>query len=247
MSFILDALKKSENDRQQQASAEFATLPSAAATPAMPRWIWAVIALLVINVAVLGAFMARKDTGNPAAGSAPASAVTSAADSAFHKKQPYGKTSTLPFMWTVPADSGTRSSFAERISKASVPTRPAPDPAPAVTTAREPMPAETVTASPAVRQEPGATRAAAPQPLAATSAQALPTLTEIRLNDNVNLPDLHLDIHVYAGSPADRFVFINMSKHQEGSVLQAGPRVEEITPDGVILDYRGTRFVLPRE
>lgn len=222
MSFILDALKKSENDRQQQASAEFATLPSAAATPAMPRWIWAVIALLVVNVAVLGAFMARKDAGNPAARPAPASPVATA------------------------ADTGARSSFAERISKASVPTRPAPDPAPAMT-AREPVPTETVTPSPAVRQEPGAARVAAPAPLAATSAQALPTLTEIRLNDNVNLPDLHLDIHVYAGSPADRFVFINMSKHQEGSVLQSGPRVEEITPDGVILDYRGTRFVLPRE
>jgi general secretion pathway protein B len=218
MSFILDALKKSESDRQQQASAEFATLPSAAAAPAMPRWIWAVIALLVVNVAVLGAFMTRKDADIQAAGPAPVPATQTA------------------------ADTGTRSSFAERISKASVPARSTPAPAP---TTREPAPAQPVTAPTAARQEP--VRVAAPAPLPATSAQALPTLNEVRLNDNVNLPDLHLDIHVYAGAPADRFVFINMSKHQEGSVLKSGPRVEEITPDGVILDYRGTRFVLPRE
>ena len=42
-------------------------------------------------------------------------------------------------------------------------------------------------------------------------------------------------------------MFVNMQKHQEGSTLESGPRIEAITPDGVILDYRGTRFVLPRE
>lgn len=224
MSFILDALKKSENDRQQQASAEFATLPSAAATPATPRWIWAVIVLLVVNVAVLAAFMISKDDSTPVAAA-----------------------TAEPATLAVAPDAAASGSFAERISKASVPERPAQQaaPAPAVrdAAAREqdspPAPSRTAAATPAART--------APAPLAETSAQALPTLTEIRLNDNVNLPDLHLDIHVYAGSPADRFVFINMSKHQEGSVLQSGPRVEEITPDGVILDYRGTRFVLPRE
>ena len=224
MSFILDALKKSENDRQQQASAEFAALPSAAAAPATPRWIWAVIALLVVNVAVLAAFMISKDE------SAPVAVATAE-----------------PATIAVAADTAASESFAERISKASVPERPVPEATPdpavrdtvAVAQDARPAPTRRAAATPAAR--------AAPAPLAETSAQALPTLTEIRLNDNVNLPDLHLDIHVYAGAPADRFVFINMSKHQEGSVLQSGPRVEEITPDGVILDYRGTRFVLPRE
>ena len=81
----------------------------------------------------------------------------------------------------------------------------------------------------------------------ADSSLALPTLNEVRLNDGIALPDLHLDIHVYSTAVADRFVFINMQRLKEGSVLDAGPRVDEITPDGVILDYRGTRFVLPRE
>jgi hypothetical protein len=38
-----------------------------------------------------------------------------------------------------------------------------------------------------------------------------------------------------------------MVRHREKSRLAEGPVVQEITPEGVILDYRGTRFLLPRE
>ena len=61
------------------------------------------------------------------------------------------------------------------------------------------------------------------------------------------MPDLHLDIHVYSEAPADRFVFINMVRHKEKSRLAEGPVVREITPEGVILDYNGTEFLLPHE
>ena len=61
------------------------------------------------------------------------------------------------------------------------------------------------------------------------------------------MPELHVDIHVYSESPGDRFVFINMSKHNEGSRLSEGPLVEEITPEGVVLSMNGTTFLLPRD
>jgi hypothetical protein len=38
-----------------------------------------------------------------------------------------------------------------------------------------------------------------------------------------------------------------MSKYKEGGTLDEGPVVREITPDGVILEYLGTGFLLPRE
>jgi general secretion pathway protein B len=53
MSFILDALKKSENDRQQQSNAEFASVPTSPVTPSIPRWVWIAGFLLAINLAVL--------------------------------------------------------------------------------------------------------------------------------------------------------------------------------------------------
>ncbi|MCP5093694.1 MAG: general secretion pathway protein GspB [Gammaproteobacteria bacterium] len=75
----------------------------------------------------------------------------------------------------------------------------------------------------------------------------MPTIHEVRANGTVVLPDLHLDIHVFSDIPKDRFVFINMSKHREDSRLAEGPMVEEITPEGVVLEYSGTSFLLPRE
>ena len=218
MSFILDALKKSENERQQQATTEFATIPSATTAPTAPRWIWVLIGLLAVNIAVVAIAMLRPD-----------------ADPVTSRVQPAAE---VPVARTATAAEGA--SFAERIGTVEVPQRPA------ASRAETPAPAQ---AAPKRRSttsvEPAADR---PQPMVdADSSLALPTLNEVRLNDGIALPDLHLDIHLYSTAVADRFVFINMQRLKEGSVLDAGPRVDEITPDGVILDYRGTRFVLPRE
>ena len=75
----------------------------------------------------------------------------------------------------------------------------------------------------------------------------MPTDTDLRANGTLQMAELHLDIHVFSEAPEDRFVFINMVKHRENSKLSEGPVVKEITPDGVVLDYRGTVFLLPRE
>jgi general secretion pathway protein B len=62
-----------------------------------------------------------------------------------------------------------------------------------------------------------------------------------------SLPELHLDIHVNSQNPGERFVFVNMRKYLEGETLKEGPSVERITADGVVLNQRGLRFLLPRQ
>ena len=62
-----------------------------------------------------------------------------------------------------------------------------------------------------------------------------------------NLPELRLDLHVYAVKPQDRFALINMRKMHEGDSLPNGVRVETITPDGVVMSHNGTKFLLPRD
>lgn len=61
-----------------------------------------------------------------------------------------------------------------------------------------------------------------------------------------SFPALHMDVHGYAGNPAARFVIINMRRYVAGDTLKEGPRVIVIIPQGVILEYHGTRFLLPR-
>jgi general secretion pathway protein B len=77
--------------------------------------------------------------------------------------------------------------------------------------------------------------------------EVLPTISELDLRGANALPDLHLDVHVYATKPAERFVYINMHKYREGNTLAEGPVLERIRRDGVVLDYRGLRFLLPRQ
>jgi general secretion pathway protein B len=62
-----------------------------------------------------------------------------------------------------------------------------------------------------------------------------------------SLPELRLDLHVYSASPAERYAFINMHKVREGDTTAEGVQVKEITREGVVLDYRGTEFLLGRQ
>jgi general secretion pathway protein B len=81
----------------------------------------------------------------------------------------------------------------------------------------------------------------------ADNDEVLPSISEINLTGAQALPELHLDVHVYATKPSDRFVYINMRKYRQGAVLPEGPTVELIRRDGVILNFQGLRFLLPRQ
>jgi general secretion pathway protein B len=97
------------------------------------------------------------------------------------------------------------------------------------------------------RVEPdGASAAAGPQAPVESQAEVLPTLDDLTAS-GTTLPELHLDIHVSSANPAERFVFVNMRKYVEGQTLNEGPAVERITAEGVILNHRGLRFLLPRQ
>lgn len=208
MSFILDALKKSETERQQQSEAEFSSVPVRSSSPRAPRWLWLLIGLLVINVAAMLWLVFRPDSAELPA------------EAASVDRPP---ATTTPRSRSITA-------FEQQVAAARV-KQPEPRAAtPEPERARE-------------SQRP-APESSAPAPVI---AEDLPTLIEMRASGELQLPELHLDIHVFSEVPSDRFVFINMNKHREGSTLSAGPTVSEITVDGVILEYQGRRFKLPRE
>ena len=206
MSFILDALKKSETDRQQTGSAEFAGVPtSSSSDQRVPRWLWILGALLVINLAVLLGLLLR-----PEVGPVPAAAI---------KAEEPAPTNADAFAEQVAeAKQNVPASEEPRVQAPDPVPAPSTNPAPSVVVASEPM--QTV---------------------------LLPTIHELRADGRLALPDLHVDIHVYSEAPEDRFVFINMAKHNEGSRLAEGPVVEEITTDGVVLNQNGTLFLVPRD
>lgn len=215
MSFILDALKKSENERQQQAPAEFATLPSTSDSPRAPRWLWVLAALLAINVIVLLVLALRSE---------PAVTTTRVVQA----------TETAPTPESIVA-AAEPPAFTQQLEEARVKLAERPEVSSDT--------ADAATATITSREETELTSTAAQE----TRRALLPSLTELQLDGTLTLPDLHVDIHVYSDNPSDRFVFINMNKYHESDRLSEGPVVREIARDGVVLEHRGTTFVLPRE
>lgn len=80
-----------------------------------------------------------------------------------------------------------------------------------------------------------------------SAEESLPTVNELTGDRAAGIPPLHIDIHVFSANPAERFVFINNRKYVEGATLTEGPVLERIRTDGVVLNQRGFRFVLPRQ
>lgn len=221
MSFILDALRKSETERQQKGSAEFANVPTSSGRRARPpAWLWVFGALLLINLVVLIGILLRPDDATPERMNE-SSAITEARQEAER-----------------------RDDFASRIAAARENATAIEEPAAAVI---EQMPTKTTPADGTQASSPNPAPTVTPAASAGGPSAAMPTIHQVRAQGLVAIPDLHVDIHVYSETPRDRFVFINMNKLREGTRLAEGPLVEEITPDGVVLSMSGVTFLLPRD
>lgn len=75
-------------------------------------------------------------------------------------------------------------------------------------------------------------------------SSAIPIYDPVKASNEWQLPVLQLELHVYTVDPASRFGFINSQKVVEGTSIKEGPRVLEITQQGIILQYRSQRFQL---
>ena len=76
---------------------------------------------------------------------------------------------------------------------------------------------------------------------------ALPSIWEMPYAVRKDLPALALTMHVYSSVPAERFVVIEGERHVEGDDLADGVTLSEIRSDGIVLDFKGKRFVYPRD
>jgi len=215
MSFILDALKKSEIERQRQSVPGLMDARSGARRSRLPLWAAALGLLLGINLVVLALVLWHKSAPSVPAprpqDSAAPPAPAAAAPPVTEHFSPLDASPVYAPEIPVPAADGARKTAVHAVRHS--------DPILSDTSARAP-------------DEP---------------QEILPSISEINLTGAQALPELHLDVHVYATNPADRFVYINMRKYHEGAALPEGPRVERIRRDGVVLNYQGLRFILPRQ
>ncbi len=225
MSFILDALRKSEHERQRQSGPSIAELPVAREDRRLPLALLAIGALLLVNAAVIAFFLWRDGTAT-AVPAAPPAAAPAAVTAAAPAPPP--------------------------VAVAEVPAAPAPAPAVAAAPAEVRPLAEEAAVSyvnaPPPPPDPTLLPAApATPPPAVPAAGAPPSIHQLPPQATAGLPALSMDLHIWADDPARRAVFINGRRYQQGAALAEGPTIEEITRDGAVLYHRGRRFLLPRQ
>ncbi|MCC7462343.1 MAG: general secretion pathway protein GspB [Gammaproteobacteria bacterium] len=235
MSFILDALKKSEAERARQAGPALLEMRIVRPRRRVAPWILVLALLLAVNLALLLWFMLRHESAPPA-GAAAAGAPPAGMPAAAPPAPAATGRATAPPSVVAPA---TPADTLASVDRGVLPPAAAFVADPGARVAGEDAHAYAATDNPAdlepaVSPGSGSVR---------TAPAGRPGYSEL----GGEVPELRLDLHVYASQPQQRYALINMHKVREGEVLPEGPRVVEITRDGVVLAWQGREFVLGRE
>lgn len=274
MSLILEALKKSE---QQRRLGEAPTLGSPMLVARKRRNLLPFLVLLIALAAGAGWWFSREPAGSapqvaadataPAAAPATASpqATPVAADarpapSTVAATPPARPARAAPPSAAPPADAkpspkanpmsqlppAARPDTPVAPAVANVATRPAPAQAPAPAPSAGTSPPPRRMTPPAAPATPAVTSApAAPAP--APRLPALQSVWDLPFATRKDLPEIQLTMHLYSPDPRERFVVVEGERHMEGDDLGDGLVLKEIRPDGMALEFKGQKFLYPRD
>ena len=225
MSYILDALKKADQQRS------LGDVPDLEAThwgerhKRSWRWIWVLAALLLVNGALLFMLLGRNDvelSGDDGlsrqADSAPLVPLPQRDHVATPPAVEIGRPREPVYVPALPAKRPTRATQAplSRVTRAPLPLdddAPAPAFSPPVTPVQAPV-----------------------------AASGVPAWNDMTLEFRSGFTLPHIDVHVYSDDPGRRFILVELRKYREGETLDSGAVLEEILPDSIQLFYQGTRF-----
>ena len=215
MSYILDALRRADAQRERDPARGIHAQPVTLSVPAdhsgSGSRLWLVGMALVVAAALLVAAM--WGSGWFARPAAPALAVATAPSLASVAKAAPPASPPSPATEVLPA------------------APPAPLPS-ALPPAREaPRVAATVTAYP-------------PGP-AASAGERLPSLAELPADVQRDLPKRAITGGVYSPTPTQRLLIVNGQVLNEGAEAAPGVLLEQIRPKTAVLSFRGYRYGVP--
>lgn len=237
MSYILDALRRSQAERERGRTPGLHTPAGAPPGLAVPRprrtGAWAVAALALAVVLALGGWRFWPMAQPRAVVLAPAPAAQAGLAPAPHSvptAPPPVQSASAPAPLAEPA--AARAEPPQRVLP------PAPQPQPKTRVAREAEHPRQVRASPATAPVP----AAAPQ----EEAAAAPVFAQSDLPPAVQaqLPKLQLAGITYSSNPKFRMVIVNGQVLHEGDQAAPGLQLERIEQGRTVWSFRGYRYAL---
>ncbi len=268
MSYILEALRKAERERNLGQAPTLEDVTHAPPAPALQQRPWKLIGMSLL-VAVLGIALAISLLRKPAAVATAAPVVQVQPEETAAVAPP---PVAVPVAAAVEAPPVAETPAVEDLQGASTldelydagaeiielpapviaaPSRPAAT-APPVEQAAAAVEPEMET----LPQDDAPIEEVAPAPSAAqTQVEQLrldpapqKTLKQMPESYRADFPQISIDVHVSNADPARRFVLINGRRYREGEALAEGPRIVGIVEEGIVFDYRGEKvlYVLPR-
>lgn len=221
MSYILDALRKAEQERHLgQPPTLTAAPPLTEPTRSRRFWYGVTVLALGLNALLLAFFLGRSQ---PVPQSASVAAPAAAVPVATPAPRSPPSTSAASEKDGTPAVSSKEAVGQTVESEAALPTVASASRERHQKPARPTVTPGSVTIAPVPELMP-------PEPLSAA--------------DRRGMPALNLDIHIYSADPDKRFVVINGRHYREGERLSEGPVLESVVRDGAILRQDGRRFRL---
>ena len=221
MSYILEALKKSSEERSRLVCVATPDGPALSAASQAPRrlawWPAVMIGVGALTVIAFFGIGAAQHNDTPA----PTATVAKTSDTA-NAETALARTDAVP-------------------ATTKVKSRPAQDTAPQSPTSAPPAdvapPPKKVAEKPAQPREvpmAAATSGSAPQPASEVRGEMPPALLQ-------QVQAIPISAHIYSSKPAERMVIINGRAVREGDALPSGAIVEQITPDGISVSFQGYR------
>jgi general secretion pathway protein B len=245
MSYILDALKKAQAERQLGTVPTLDAAPIyGGAGPASPNP-WLILALLVLGL-LLGVLLWREMMAPVAGIGAPAAIALPEVPKAEAPNNEASNAQAHETKVAAKVDTKADTEVATKVVTKVAATPKTADVAKATAKAAEaapvPAPAPAAPAAPAAATS--VARAQSPAPSAATEA-GVPLLRELPEPIQRQIPAIAIGGYIYSKNPADRLLLIDKALRREGDELAPGLMLEKLQPTSAIFSYRGYRYLVP--
>jgi general secretion pathway protein B len=235
MSYILDALKKSDQQRQRGATPTLQVAQVTVAAPKRPTLIYyGLLATVLLVTGIAIGWLHPWQPEQPPFGTEPVAAESPTPIS----QQAVPAPSTVPPEMPgkpaqeFPVPNLTRAEPVAPVAGAVKPGNPALDssaPKAAMLMPNKPMQAKSIP------EKSAGNAGDAPE------QKAIP-MNELPQQIQQEVPAMTVQLHSYSGKPSERLVYINSTRLREGDSLMPGLTLQQITPDGMIFSYKGYRF-----
>jgi cytoskeletal protein RodZ len=268
MSYILEALKKSEKKRQGEQNnltrlATQETEDQKSAPVRRPVWPLLLGLALVINAVIMllifwpgqtpsdvPSHEAGLETQAPAPGaktaaqSAPTAAAAPALPTTPLQDEPaVHKTSKAEAATTLPPSTTPAAEDSEDELAQTRASEQESSPAPKTATPAAPERSVEGNASAGTFQD----QADAPIQTNSDDGENSPPLyRDLSSTLRGRIPELHMSVHAYSADPSGGLIRVNNKMLRPGAYLDDGLRLEAITRDGAVFSYAGQKFLLPR-